>query len=264
MKGIKTIAGLVFIILLVPPLYSLSFFEDGEKLFLENRPNEALVKLEAALGEERGNELVYLYLGIIYEQLGDYNKAVSILELGLPLAREQREKYYLNLGNNYFMLKNHSRAEEMYTRILDSNSGYSAAYLNRANSRMQMEKYKDAVGDYNRYLSLRPSAPQKQEIQQVINLLTAQFADEERFKAEEDRRKQEQLQRAEDEKNRKVEEERKRLEEEARRKADEKRRQEELLKQVLSSLENATGGTTSFTAGSETIEVVEEDLDIAD
>jgi tetratricopeptide (TPR) repeat protein len=242
MKEKIKIQVLVVLILFSSPLYSLSFFEDGEKLFLENRPNEALVKLEAALGEEKGNEMVYLYLGIIYEQLGDYNKAVSILELGLPFAGSQREKFYFNLGNNYFMLEKHARAEEMYSRILKSDSGYSSAYLNRANTRMRMEKYKDAVADYNRYLSLRPSAPQRQEIQQLISLLTAQFAGEERLKAEEERRKQEEMQREERE----------------------KKRQEELLKQVLSSLENATGDTTSFTAGSETIEVVEEELDIED
>jgi tetratricopeptide (TPR) repeat protein len=254
----------ILILLMSTPLFSLSFFENGEKLFLDNRPEEALVMLEAALGEERDNELVYLYLGIIYEQLGEYGKAVSILELGLPLAGNQREKFYFNLGNNYFSLDNHDRAEEMYSKIIDVNTGYSSAYLNRANTRMQMEKYKEAVTDYTRYLSLRPSAPQKKEIQQLINILTAQFADEERMKAEEERRKQEALQREEEEARKRLEEETRRKEEERRREEEARRRQEELLQQVLNSLENAADDTTSFTAGSESIEVVEEELDIPD
>ncbi|MQY77216.1 MAG: hypothetical protein GH155_06250, partial [Spirochaeta sp.] len=46
-----------------------SMLDEGEKLFLENKPQEAEVILQEALQENPRNEKIYLYLGIIYEQL---------------------------------------------------------------------------------------------------------------------------------------------------------------------------------------------------
>ncbi len=262
---------LVIFLTVLPCVSALSFFEEGEKLFLENKPMEALVMLEAALAEKSSNEKIYLYLGIIYEQLGQHEKAVSILELGLPVAVTEKVKYFFNLGNNYFMLGNMEKADEMYSKAIETNAGFSAAYLNRANTRMREEEFRDAVSDYIRYITLRPSAPQKKEIEQIISLLTSRIAEEERMKAEEERgrleeqRRQEEAERLEAEAEQKrIEEVKQRQEEERKRIEEERRKQEELLNQVLNSLENVQDDTTSRSAGSETIEDYEEDLDISD
>lgn len=252
---------LSFLSLLFPSLLlGETFFESGEKLFLENKPEEALVMLEAALGEEKNNEKLYLYLGIIYEQIGEYEKAVSILDLGLSGAEKYRETFLFNLGNNLYLIEDYEKAEKQYTEVIKENPGFSPGYLNRANTRMKLEDYRLALTDYRRYLSLRPSAPQKKEIEEVIRILTQNIAEEERKKAEAE---QAAKRKAEEEKLRK-EEEARRKEEERKRAEEEKRKQQELLNKVLNSLENAELDTSGKFADSETIEDFEQDLDISD
>jgi len=259
----------LFFILAVIHSFSLSAFEEGEKLFLENKPEQALPYLEKALEEEPKNEKIYFYLGIIYEQLGRNEKAVTIMKLGLQQAGKSRDKLYFNMGNNYFLLEDYKNAEQMYTDAIRENPGMAEAYLNRANSRMKLESYKSAVEDYTYYLSLRPSAPQREEIERLVSLLKKRFEEEERKRREEElkrleeeRRKKEEEERRRLEEERRKEEERRRMEEERKRKEEEKRRQEELLRDVLESLQKATEETSSREAGSETIQDYEEELEL--
>lgn len=219
MKKISFI--LVFFILPLSALFSLSFFEQGEELFMNNKPAEALVMLEAALsGEDSGvnaeKEKLYLYLGIIYEQLGQYEKAVNILRIGLETAREGKDKLFFNLGNNLFRLKDFSGAEAAYADLLAAFPAFPDGYLNRANARIELGKLEEAADDYSRFLTLKPGTPQKPNIERVIGLIRQSLAEAERLRTEEERARAEaERQRLEEEK-RKAEEEQKRIEEEKR------------------------------------------------
>ena len=257
-------------------IVSLSFFEEGERLFLENKPAEALEMLEAALAEGSENEKLYLYLGIIYEQLGMHEKAVSIMEVGLKITEDRRDKFLFNIGNNLFAQDKKEQAEQRYSDAIDTNGSMAEAYLNRANTRVALEKYPGAVDDYTAYLSLRPSAPQKEKIEKMIDLLKQSIAakqrkereeelrriEEERKRKEEEQRRLEEERERQEEEARRKEEERKRKEEEERRKEEERRRQEALLEEVLNSLESSSEDTTSKSADSEDIEDLDLDLEL--
>lgn len=234
-------------------LFGLSFFEEGEKLFLNNQFEEASTMLEAALGEDPENEKAYIYLSIIYERFGEYEKAIDILKEGLPFADRFKAQFYYNLGNNSFALGNYEEAEKNYSAAIQGKSGFSEAYLNRANSRVQTTSYKDAIADYQLYLKLKPNTRQKQNIEKVIDILIKRLAEAERIEREEEKRRIA-------EEKRKQEEERKRREEEERKREEEKQRQEALLQEVLKSLNEAEEETTDLQAGSEDIE--EFDLDV--
>ncbi len=225
--------------------------------------------LEAALSEEPENEKVYLYLGIIYEQLDMHEKAVNILEIGLTTGSHYRNKMLFNLGNNYYVMGQKEKALSSYSQLIEEKGGYAVAYLNRANTYLALERHREAVDDYTAYLSLRPSAPQKEKIEELIDLIKQSIAEKERHKREEELRRQE-------EEKRRLEEERKRREEEERRKEEERRRQEEeqkrreeerkkqeaLLREVMESLNNASDDTTSKSAEAEDIEEFEMELEL--
>jgi tetratricopeptide (TPR) repeat protein len=146
-------------------------FETGEKLFNQNRPREAKPILETALLRDSSNEKIYLYLGNIYEQLNDPADAIDIMRRGLLVARDLKDKLYFNIGNNYFKQGDNTLADKNYTLALAENSVFADAYLNRANVRVRMIKYPEAIDDYKTYLRIKPDAPQREEIEKLIRLL---------------------------------------------------------------------------------------------
>jgi tetratricopeptide (TPR) repeat protein len=245
-----------------------TFFQKGEEMFLRNQPEKAVTLLEAALDEEPGNEKVYLYLGNVYEQLGKHRLAIDIMDRGLEISDSYDHLFYYNMGNNYVALNEPETAMEMFTKAIEADAQFSEPYLNRANLSVRMEKYTQAVKDYNLYLSLKPADSQRNSIERMISLLTEKIAAEkERLRKEEEerlRREEEERKRlAEEERKRKEEEERRRLEEERKRKEEEARRKA-LLDSVLNSLDQSSEDTTNLQAESEDIQELEEELDIAD
>ena len=94
---------LIFFFFTVVLIWGFSPLEEGEKLLMSNNPREALPFLEQALNTEPLNEKIYLYLGILYEQLAQPDKAISIMQRGLDVAKEHRDIFYYNIGNNFFI-----------------------------------------------------------------------------------------------------------------------------------------------------------------
>jgi len=230
--------GLTAIILLflgLSPAWSASLLERGEELFLQNKPQEAVSLLEAALQETPREEKIYLYLGTAYEQLGQREKAIQILKQGLNVASSRRDTMYYNIGLNYFNLGQLQAAEDMFTQAASVNSTFAQAYLNRANVRVKLEKYEDAIKDYTLYLNLAPAGQYRSQVQQMIALLKDKLNEAEMAQQAAEKQKQEA---------------------EARRKA--------LLNSVLNSLDNAKQETTNMSAGNEDIKDYNEELDIAE
>ena len=150
---------------------SSEFFDKGEALFVQNKPQDARPLLESALNDDPSNEKTYLYLGIIYQQLGDPQKAIDILKKGLGVASAFKDLFYYNMGNDYFSRKEFAFAEEMYTSAIANNKNLTESYLNRANTRLQMQNYDGALGDYSLFLQLAPQDPQRPAIEKIMALL---------------------------------------------------------------------------------------------
>jgi len=147
------------------------FFEKGEALFVQNKPQDARPLLESALNDDPSNEKTYLYLGIIYQQLGDPQKAIDVLKRGLGIATSFKDLFYYNMGNDYFSRKDFTSAEGMYTSAVDSNRNRPETYLNRANTRLQLQNFNGALADYTLFLQLAPQDPQRPSIEKLIALL---------------------------------------------------------------------------------------------
>ena len=207
----------------------------GEELFLKNKMEEARPYLETALAQNPRNERIYLYLGTIYEQLGQYDRAVTLLQRGVTYAQDYLDVMYFNIGNNMFKQNKNVLAVDMYSKAVSVNPDFVDAYLNRANAALRVENFESAAEDYRLYLTLRPDTPQRESIERVLAMLGDIIEDARALAAEQ---------------------ERVRVEAEARRKA--------LLNQVLNSLQNASEGTTNLSAESEDVERVDVESDIVD
>lgn len=232
---LKRVLSLLMLFMLLAPAAAETLFEQGEKLFMENKPEQAVMVLEEALKGDADKGKGYLYLGICYEQLGQFENAVSAYSRGLDHAGAYRDTYLFNMANNYLRLGQRKEAAETFGMTLEVNASYAPAYLNRGNLRVGDGSYRDAISDYRTYLTLRPEDPQKEEIERMIARLSGAVQELERQK---------------------LEDERKRREEAA--------RQQALLDQVLGSLENAGSDTTNLSAGTGESEDYDQSFDIID
>jgi tetratricopeptide (TPR) repeat protein len=178
--------------------HSQTNFSRGQDLFMENNPAQAVIFLERALGEDPTNVIIYLYLGIAYEQLGRMDEAIAIYRRILPSAGNLSANVAVNLGNVYFHRGDTTEAENFYTQAINFDPLTPRAFLGRANTRIKSGNLTNAITDYERYLSLEPRSSQRTNIEQLINLIRTEMAAEEMRRiiaAEEERRLAEERQR---------------------------------------------------------------------
>lgn len=238
-KKIKVRPSLVLILIFFTILYTygegpVSSLSTGKRLFMENKPEDAIIWLELALGEDTGNKHIYNFLGIAYEQTGKNQKAIDIYNRGLDYAGNLESQFLTNIANNMVILGNYDSAINLYSKAMIS--GYNGdALRNRAGEYLRKQLYDEALLDYKEYIAMEVDPYQGEEIKKLINLLE--------FKLD-----QIVIQTVEDE--------RKRLEKEA--------RQRDLINQVLNSLSTAGDGTTNLSAGTENVEDYNSDFDIVD
>jgi len=234
-----------------------SNFTKGEELLMRNEPAQALYFLEIAIVDEPTRVTAWLYLGIVYEQLGRHDEAIAIYRRILPSAGNLSANVANNIGNVYFQRGNIEEAERFYTQAIGFDSVFPYAYLGRANSRIKTGSLKDAVSDYEQYLALDPRSSQRNNIEQLVSLIRSEIAAEELKRIiaeEEERRIAEENQRIAEEMQRIAEEEERRVAEENRRIAEERQR---LLDSVSASLQSAADYSRGISSGAEGIESYE-------
>ncbi len=168
---------LVFLALFVwtaLPVSALDYFADGERLFRENKPAEAAPLLYQASLVKGVDPRVFVYLGLCYQQTGKYADAISTFMKGTSVPGTDRKILFFNAGKVYFTQNSFPEAVTMYTRAIGIDSAYAPAFLNRANARVKLEQFAEAVSDYSTYLTLDPATWQKDSIQQLIALLSGE------------------------------------------------------------------------------------------
>jgi tetratricopeptide (TPR) repeat protein len=195
-------------------------YDEGERLFRENKPDKAAVVLEKAILESGVDERAWLYLALSYQQLGRLDEASATLRKGLGQASRFKSLFYFDLGNVFVLQSKNSFAADMFTQAIALDDAFGSAFLNRANARLAVKDYGEARDDYKKYLELEPGSAQRPAIEALIARLDAGIAEVERQAASEAAKK---------------------LAEEAARK--------EMLDKMSASLKAAADETTSISAG---------------
>ncbi|MDR0375350.1 MAG: tetratricopeptide repeat protein [Treponema sp.] len=146
-------------------------FKQGELLFLQNKPEEALAYLEAAAAAPDAPLQAHLYLGMAYQQLNRLDEAVAVYTKILPDAGDSAALVAYSLGNVCYGKGDFAVAETYYTRAIDEDASFAPAYLNRANARLQTGEVDLAVTDYTYYLVLDFDSPQRSQIEAVLAVI---------------------------------------------------------------------------------------------
>jgi len=155
-------------------------FAAAQDLFMQNRPREAAAYLEITVAEDPSNVMAFLYLGIVYEQLGMLDEAITVYRQVLDRAGNLTANVANNLGNVFFRRGNMDDAEALFTQAIQTDRTFAAAYLGRANIRLQRGLLNEAIADYQQYLIFAPRSPQRVPIEQLISHIRAEFAEVER------------------------------------------------------------------------------------
>jgi tetratricopeptide (TPR) repeat protein len=205
-------------------LFRMGDFARGEDLFLRNKPGEALHFLEPVCSADPANIKAGLYLGMAYEQLNRIDDAIGVYKKLLPRGGSQTALIAYNLGNAYYRRGTATFAEQFYTEAIKADPAYASAYLNRANTRIRTGSLKEAIPDYESFLSLEPRSPKRPQIERLVTLLREEFTTEE---------------------NRRIV-----AEEAAKQEAE---RRQKLLEEVSASLQADAVETQGFSAGSEDV-----------
>ena len=221
----KTLCTVLMLVLVFAWCFGQDSFARGTDLFMQNKPQEAVVYLENSITEDPSHIKAYLYLGIAYEQIGRTDEAIAVYRQILERAGDLTANIASNLGNVYFKKGSITEAEVMYTQALEANQVYAAAWLGRANTRIRKGSLQDAISDYERYLLLEPRSSQRPSIERLVAYIRAEFADAER--------------------QRLVAEEAARAEAE---------RRQRLLEEVSASLQGAAGASQGLSTGAEDVE----------
>lgn len=211
------------------------FSERGIKLFMENKPQEAVAVLDMASKEPGADERLFLYLGIAYQQMGKWDEAIASFRKGLAKASTYKHQFLFNIANSFYAQGRNAFALEYYDQALAERGDYAQAYLNRANAKMRLGDHGGAVADYSLYLSLDPGSAQAAEIRRLIELLGNKAAEADRLKAEAEARK-----------------------------LAEQQAKQALLDEVSRSLLEAAEATTNLSAGSGDVQGYDSDLSLDD
>ena len=83
-------------------VFSIDYFKEGEKLFRENNPSQAIPLLYQASQQSQVDPRVFVYLGLCYQQEGKFSDAVSTFIKGTSYPGADKKILFFNAGNIYF------------------------------------------------------------------------------------------------------------------------------------------------------------------
>jgi tetratricopeptide (TPR) repeat protein len=228
-------------------------FSQGEELFMQNKPAEAMAYLEQTVAEDPANVKASLYLGITYQQLDRVDEAIAVYRKILPRGGSETARIAFNLGNAYFTKGSAIFAEQYYTQAVEADPTYASAYLNRANTRVKNGSPQEARPDYELYLTLEPRSSQRPQIESLLALIreeamAAEQAEREAAAAAE--RQKLAAEQAEREAAAAAERQKIAAEQAAREAAE---RRQRMMEEVAASLQASADSTQGLSAGSENV-----------
>ena len=155
-----------------------SDLETGSKYFLQNQMDRAIPFLKTA-SYINGESEAFVFLALAYYEKGNLDDALLVCEDGLKKSLDCKDKLSFIAGNISFAKGDTLTAENWYSLALKENESYSAALLNRANTRLSLEKYTAAKNDYEAYLAIETESEQKDTILQIIEKINEILLEEE-------------------------------------------------------------------------------------
>jgi ribosomal protein S12 methylthiotransferase accessory factor len=143
---------------LMPGKYYVKFYLGSCHLFM-NKLSEALVFFEEALELDPKQEdiaSIYSYMGVCLKDLGQYRKAISVLERAEDCDNERTDVYNL-MGFCHFKLKEHEKAIQCFQNVVRIDPSSAIDYANIASNYRDMGNMDQAIRYYQFAMELDPT-----------------------------------------------------------------------------------------------------------
>jgi predicted O-linked N-acetylglucosamine transferase (SPINDLY family) len=117
----------------------------GETLLLQNRLDEALVKLKKAISSGKAQPCWYVMCGAALEKKGLFEDAEKSYKLA-EMSGCTDERMYFMLGSFYTnRIQDAAKAELYYTRLIGINPNAFLAYVGLSKLYLKQERYEEAI-----------------------------------------------------------------------------------------------------------------------
>ncbi len=143
---------------MLPGKYYINFYLGLCHLSLDD-PQTAIDYFSRALDlgpAEQDIPSIYSYMGVCLKNMGEYRKALSILNKAITYDKERTDIYNL-MGFSHFKLKEHEKAIACFQKVLDLNPSSAIDYANIASNYREMEETEKAIQYYEIALAMDPS-----------------------------------------------------------------------------------------------------------
>jgi len=149
------IAALTEIDRMLPGRYYIRFYLGASHLACEN-PDLALQHLEAAINldpTDQDTPSIYSYMGVCLKEMGQYRKALEVLEKGEACDQERTDIHNLK-GFCYFKLGDYEKAIESFERVIRLDPSSAIDYANIASNYRDLGNTERAIYYYQTALAI--------------------------------------------------------------------------------------------------------------
>ncbi len=136
-------------------------------LVQQNRWDDAAAEMEAVLTLEPERVAAYGDLASVYLEGGQLDEAAGALQRGFDKGFKSANHYY-NLGARYYRRATYPSAVEALNRALELDPQLASAERSLAAALDKLGRDDESMQHLRRYLELRPGAPDKQEVQKLL------------------------------------------------------------------------------------------------
>jgi len=143
---------------LLPTKYYIKFYLGSCHLAL-NDPATAIEYFTQSLEldpSEQDVPSIYSYMGVSFNEMGEYMKALDVLKKA-EMYDNERTDIYNSMGFSHFKLKEHEQAIKCFKKVLRLNPGSAIDYANIASNYRDMGEKEKAIQYYEMSLAMDPS-----------------------------------------------------------------------------------------------------------
>ena len=111
---------------------------------------------EIILNIDSKNVFALYNLGIVFQELGEFEKAIELYEKVLRFKPKNVEDVYLGLGIVFKTIGDYKKSLESYENAIRTNPEYVVAYNNLGNLNKQLGFYEKALDCFHKAIKIKP------------------------------------------------------------------------------------------------------------
>ena len=155
------------------PDYAVAYNNRGLAYYYKGNYDRAIADYDQAIKLKPDYADAYANRGAAYGHKGDTDRAIADFNQALQLKPDSALAYN-NRGFANYSKGDPARAIADYDQALKLNPDYAKAYYNRGLAYRDKGDTARAIADFRRYLELRPNAPDRKDVEELIQKLEAQ------------------------------------------------------------------------------------------